>query len=137
MHVKLTDTSEAVARVVAEKAAGRDSGGSVDLIWINGENFRAMRQQALLYGPFAADLPNFRYVDTKGKPTTLVDFTIPTEGLREPLGHGAVRALLRQRPRRLTRRARWTRSGPSPRPTPAASPTRPRPTSPAPPSSSR
>ena len=39
-HVKLTDTSEAVARVVAEKAAGRDSGGSVDLIWINGENFR-------------------------------------------------------------------------------------------------
>jgi putative thiamine transport system substrate-binding protein len=86
VHVKLTDTSEAVARVVAEKAAGRESGGSVDLIWINGENFRAMRQQALLYGPFAADLPNFRYVDTKGKPTTLVDFTIPTEGYESPWG---------------------------------------------------
>src|SRR3984957_10776675 len=31
-HVRLRDTSEAVARVVAEKSAGRDEGGSVDLI---------------------------------------------------------------------------------------------------------
>ena len=31
----------AVARVVAEKAAGQLTGGSVDLIWINGENFAA------------------------------------------------------------------------------------------------
>ena len=31
-QVKLKDTAEAVTRVVAEKSAGRDSGGSVDLI---------------------------------------------------------------------------------------------------------
>src|ERR1700722_12834602 len=31
-HVRLRDTSEAVARVVAEKSAGRNEGGSVDLI---------------------------------------------------------------------------------------------------------
>ena len=43
VHVKLTDTSEAVARVRAEQAAGRDQGGTVDLIWLNGENFRAMK----------------------------------------------------------------------------------------------
>ena len=36
-HVKLSDTSEAVNRVLAEKIAGRDQDGSVDLIWINGE----------------------------------------------------------------------------------------------------
>jgi len=36
VQVKLGDTAEAVTRVVAEKSAGRDSGGSVDLIWING-----------------------------------------------------------------------------------------------------
>src|SRR5690349_13833441 len=77
---------QAADYAAAEKAAGRDSGGSVDLVWINGENFRAMRQQGLLYGPFAADLPNFRYVDTEGKPTTLVDFTIPTEGYESPWG---------------------------------------------------
>jgi putative thiamine transport system substrate-binding protein len=86
VHVKLTDTAEAVARVVAEKAAGRTDGGSVDLMWINGENFAAMKAQELLLGPFVEQLPNFRYVDTAGKPTTLVDFTVPTEGLEAPWG---------------------------------------------------
>ena len=86
VHVKLTDTAEAVARVVAEKAAGRTDGGSVDLIWINGENFAAMKAQDLLFGPFVERLPNFRYVDVAGKPTTLVDFTVPTEGLEAPWG---------------------------------------------------
>ncbi len=85
-HVKLTDTAEAVARVVAEKAAGREDGGSVDLIWINGENFAAMKANKLLFGPFVQELPNFRYVDTKGKPTTLVDFTVPTDGFEAPWG---------------------------------------------------
>jgi putative thiamine transport system substrate-binding protein len=86
VHVKLTDTAEAVARVVAEKAAGRTEGGAVDLIWINGENFASMKAQDLLFGRFVAQLPNFRYVDTAGKPTTLVDFTVPTDGLEAPWG---------------------------------------------------
>ena len=86
VHVKLTDTAEAVARVVAEKAAGRTDGGSVDLIWINGENFAAMKAQDLLFGPFVERLPNFRYVDVAGKPTTLVDFTVSTDGLEAPWG---------------------------------------------------
>jgi putative thiamine transport system substrate-binding protein len=86
VHVKLTDTAEAVGRIVAEKASGRDQDGSVDLIWINGENFAALKKQDLLFGPFAEALPNFRRVDTKGKPTTLVDFTIPTEGFEAPWG---------------------------------------------------
>jgi putative thiamine transport system substrate-binding protein len=86
VHVKIADTAEAVARVVAEKAAGREEGGSVDLIWINGENFAAMKRQNLLFGPFAEDLPNFRYVDAEGKPTTLIDFTVPTEGYESPWG---------------------------------------------------
>ena len=72
--------------MVAEKAAGRTEGGAVDLIWINGENFAAMKAQDLLFGPFAQDLPNFRYVDTAGKPTTLVDFTVPTDGFEAPWG---------------------------------------------------
>lgn len=86
IHVKLTDTAEAVARVVAEKAAGRVEGGSVDLIWLNGENFAAMKSHELLFGPFVEQLPNFRYADTEGKPTTLLDFTVPTDGLEAPWG---------------------------------------------------
>ncbi len=65
-HVKLADTADAVARVLAEKTAGRDSGGSVDLIWINGENFAAMKRQDLLFGPFTQVLPNYRLVDFAG-----------------------------------------------------------------------
>lgn len=83
-QVKLKDTSEAVTRVVAEKTAGRDSGGKVDLIWINGPNFLAMRQQNLLFGPFATDLPNWRYVDTTAKRSNVIDFTVPVDGFESP-----------------------------------------------------
>jgi hypothetical protein len=54
-QVKLSDTAEAVARVIAEKAAGVTEGGAVDLIWINGPNFLAMKDQGLLHGPFVTD----------------------------------------------------------------------------------
>jgi putative thiamine transport system substrate-binding protein len=85
-HVKVADTAEVVSRVLAEKAAGRDSGGSVDLVWINGENFAAMRQAGLLHGPFVEALPNHALVDWEGKPTTALDFTIPVEGMEAPWG---------------------------------------------------
>jgi len=83
-QVKLTDTGEAVARVVAEKAAGRDGDGTVDLIWINGANFLSMKQKGLLYGPFVEKLPMSRYIDTTNKSSNVVDFTVPTEGYESP-----------------------------------------------------
>tara|TARA_R110002051_G_scaffold36358_2_gene79104 strand:+ start:11884 stop:13113 length:1230 start_codon:yes stop_codon:yes gene_type:complete len=86
-QVKLDDTASAVAKVVAEKAAGRNEGGSVDLIWINGENFVSMKQQGLLLSPgWATSLPNWQYVDVENQPTILADFTEPTEGLESPWG---------------------------------------------------
>ena len=83
-HVKLASTADAVSRVLAERDAGQTSGGAVDLIWINGENFAAMKSQGLLYGPFATDLPNWPLVDTVGKPATVTDFTLPTDGFESP-----------------------------------------------------
>ncbi|MBV6632386.1 MAG: ABC transporter substrate-binding protein [Alphaproteobacteria bacterium] len=85
-HVKLSDTAEAVSRVLAEKQAGRDTGGAVDLIWINGENFAAMKRQDLLFGPWSEEMPNYTLVDTEGKPTTRTDFTVPVDGLEAPWG---------------------------------------------------
>ncbi|RBI82954.1 ABC transporter substrate-binding protein [Rhodosalinus halophilus] len=82
-HVKLADTADAVSRVLAERTAGQDAGGAIDLVWINGENFAAMKENDLLFGPFAEDLPNWQYVDVEGKPVT-VDFTVPTEGFESP-----------------------------------------------------
>jgi putative thiamine transport system substrate-binding protein len=83
-HVKLKDTVEAVTRVVAEKAAGRDAGGTVDLIWINGPNFLTMKQQSLLFGPFTQVLPAFAKVDVTHTRSNVVDFTIPVDGLESP-----------------------------------------------------
>jgi putative thiamine transport system substrate-binding protein len=83
-QVKLKDTAEAVTRVVAEKVAGRDAGGSVDLIWINGPNFLAMKDKGLLHGPFTQMMPNYRLVDTANKRSTVVDFTVPVDGMESP-----------------------------------------------------
>lgn len=83
-HVKLASTADAVARVLAERDAGTASGGAVDLIWINGENFAAMKDQGLLFGPFATNLPNWPLVDVAGKPAVVTDFTLPTQGYESP-----------------------------------------------------
>ena len=57
--VRLPATRDAVDVVLAEAAAGRGLGrGSVDLIWINGDNFRSLAQADLLFGPFAGAVPN-------------------------------------------------------------------------------
>lgn len=83
-QVKLTDTAEAVTRVLSEKAAGKVADGSVDLIWINGPNFLAMKSQGLLHGPFVADLPNAKYLDLTATSPNSVDFTTPVEGMESP-----------------------------------------------------
>ena len=84
-HVKVADAAEVVRRVRDEVKAGVTR-GSVDLVWINGENFRAMKQDHLLFGPFAEELPNFASVDVDGKPTTREDFAEPTQGFESPWG---------------------------------------------------
>jgi putative thiamine transport system substrate-binding protein len=85
-HVKVTDTADVVKRVRNEKSAGKSNDGSVDLVWINGENFLAMKREAMLFGPWAESLPSFRFVDVEGKPTTRIDFAEPTQGLEAPWG---------------------------------------------------
>lgn len=82
-HVKLTSTADAVTRVLAEKDAGEDDDGAVDMIWINGANFAAMKEADLLFGPYAEQLPNWAVVDVDGK-TVQTDFTVPTDGYESP-----------------------------------------------------
>ena len=83
-HVRLADTADAVTRVISERQAGRDTGGAVDAIWINGANFASMKDQGLLFGPFAESLPNWSLVDTDANPAILIDFTLPVEGFGSP-----------------------------------------------------
>ena len=116
-HVRLRDTAEAVARVVAEKAAGREEGGSVDLIWINGPTFLAMKEQSLLFGPVAEQLPNFKLVDVDGKRSTIIDFTVPVDGLAVPWRMAQIvfiydSARVKEPPRSAASMLAWARANP-------------------------
>ena len=116
-HVKLADTADAVSRVLAEKAAGRTSGGSIDLIWINGENFAAMKENGLLHGPFSEQLPSFAAVDFEHKPSTRVDFTVPVEGLEAPWGMAKINfiydsARVGKTPRSVPDFLEWAKANP-------------------------
>lgn len=87
VHVKLADTAAAVGRILAEKSAGRTTGGSVDLLWVNGENFAAMKQNDLLQAEaWAESLPSWRFTDAAALPAIRLDFAEPTEGRESPWG---------------------------------------------------
>lgn len=83
--VPVVDAAEVVNKVLAEKEAGETSNGSVDLIWINGENFRTMRQAELLYGPYAQALPNTVLVNWDD-PSVNSDFGFPVDYYESPYG---------------------------------------------------
>ena len=117
-HVKIDDTANVVSRVLAEKAAGKNSNGSVDLIWINGENFAAMKKENLLLDyNWATKLPNWDKVDVNGKPTVVNDFTIPTDGLESPWGMAQLVFMydsktLSNPPKSTIELLKWTRKNP-------------------------
>ena len=82
-QVPISDTVDAVNKVVGEKSAGKNEGGSVDLIWINGENFATMKQGDLLQCGWVHDLPNDQYIDWKN-PTVNTDFGLPVGDCEAP-----------------------------------------------------
>ncbi len=86
VHTKINDTAIAVNRILAEKNAGKNEKGSVDLIWINGENFKTMKDNNLLFGPFTDKIPNMKLIDFINKEFLLVDFSVPTDGFEAPWG---------------------------------------------------
>lgn len=86
VHVKVSDIAQTTSLLLAEKTAGKNQDGNVDMVWINGENFKYMKSNKLLFGPFVEKLPSWMYVD-QSLPVT-VDFSEPTDGLEAPWGVG-------------------------------------------------
>ncbi|HBA57389.1 MAG TPA: ABC transporter substrate-binding protein, partial [Alteromonas macleodii] len=89
-HVKLADTSDAVSRVLAEKAAGNHDNGSVDLIWINGENFAAMKKHDLLAKDWVKELDHFALTRPEKNSAMVTDFGEPTLGMEAPWGKASM-----------------------------------------------
>lgn len=77
---------EQVLSQLSGEIEGGEEDGSIDMIWINGENFQSAKENNMLYGPFVDKLPNFNdYVDAESEDVTL-DFAFPTEGYEAPYG---------------------------------------------------
>jgi len=83
-HVKVGDIAEIVGQLEAAKLVGRNEGGNVDLMWVNGENFAAMKREELTWGSFATSLPNAKFV--QDSPSIKADFSVPVDGLESPWG---------------------------------------------------
>jgi putative spermidine/putrescine transport system substrate-binding protein len=87
-RVPVADTADAVQRVLADRRAGRTSGGAVDLIWINGENFAAGKQASLWLRDWVSRLPNSRNVDLND-PAIARDLGVPIDGQEAPWSRAA------------------------------------------------
>jgi len=83
-HVKVGDIAEVVGQLEAAKSVGRNEDGNVDLMWVNGENFAAMKRNNLIWGEFANHLEHTDIV--KDSPSIKNDFSVPVEGLESPWG---------------------------------------------------
>ncbi|MDP3478654.1 MAG: ABC transporter substrate-binding protein, partial [Desulfoprunum sp.] len=69
-------------KLLAEKQAGSKK-GTMDLLWINGENFKNAMENGLLQGPITGLLPNFAAVDPLSVES---DFGYPVKGFEAPYG---------------------------------------------------
>lgn len=74
---------EITNQLLAEKRAG--AAGKASLVWINGETFQNLRQEQLLFGPWAGRLPNDRYLDSTSQ-IVMRDFEQPLDGYESPWG---------------------------------------------------
>lgn len=82
-RVPVTDIKVIINKLLTEKIAEKKE-GSIDLLWINGENFKFTKENELLWGAFAENLPNIqRYADIK---TTRYDFGELINSLESPWG---------------------------------------------------
>lgn len=82
-RIGLTDTTEAINIVLGEKEAGVTDAGAVDMIWINGENFRTMKQAGLAWCGYTETLPNNVLIDWSN-PAIANDFGVPVDGCEVP-----------------------------------------------------
>lgn len=84
-RVPMNDTKDTINKLLAEKQSSKEI-GSVDVMWINGENFKTSKENELLWGSFASKLPNVNtYVDLSS-PDIAYDFGLATEGMEAPWG---------------------------------------------------
>lgn len=64
----------------------QNTNGSVDVFWVNGENFKVAKDNGLLFGPFLDKIENYNnYVDKESKSIT-TDFGTSVDNMESPWG---------------------------------------------------
>lgn len=111
----LTDTADAVNKLLNEKSAGKQE-GTTDLVWLNGENFATGADANLWFGPWAEELPNAKYVDWES-PSISRDFGYPVEGREAPWGKAQFvmihdSAKVKDPPKTMDELLAWTKENP-------------------------
>lgn len=84
-RVPVTDIKDTINKLITEKQVGKED-GSVDILWLNGENFRLSKQSKILSEPFVDTLPNYNKYVAKDSPEVKYDFGEETKGLEAPWG---------------------------------------------------
>lgn len=82
-QVKITETPEAVNKILGEKQAGNVDNGSVDLLWVNGENFATGKQADIWFCGWAESLPSAEFVDWESDAIKF-DFGTPVDDCEAP-----------------------------------------------------
>ncbi|MGL5316627.1 MAG: extracellular solute-binding protein, partial [Peptostreptococcaceae bacterium] len=76
---------EILNKLISEKQAN-SAKGTIDVVWLNGENFKVAKETGLLLGKFTQLLPNFNeYVDSSA-PEINNDFGTEVENMEAPWG---------------------------------------------------
>lgn len=83
-RVPVSDTADAVRRVVAERRAGKTAGGGVDLLWVNGENFASGKEVGLWLEDWSRSLPNSRRFVDWNDPSIAMDFGVDVDDQESP-----------------------------------------------------
>lgn len=78
-----------LAQMTGEKEAGTTD-SDIDMIWINGENFKTAKENDFIYGPFLDEMPNYAtYYDTEDTENNY-DFSYPIDGYEAPYGKAQI-----------------------------------------------
>lgn len=77
------DASVFVNKLLNEKTADKKK-GTMDLLWINGENFKNAMEAGVLFGPFSEKLPNYTALYDSSQSDS--DFGYPVRGFEAPYG---------------------------------------------------
>lgn len=85
-HVKFNNIRESIDYLIVEKSISNHNEGDIDLLWVNGENFKTLLEQHLLFGPIFDLVPNTKNLNKKLPIKT--DFTLATKGYEIPWGVG-------------------------------------------------